>query len=157
MKTCSPKANSQPATHCLLPSERSSRCSAYQRLRHGEEWHEPETALVAPTDSGFNAAARTEGRRCDMLPERLPRWNLVLARDGDEDWAVGLRCPCGCGQRLEMMLLKEVKPRWDFSVDRHGHVSLHPSVCGCARDANPISGCDQARSFGANDSRSGAS
>lgn len=64
----------------------------------------------------------------DMLPAKLPRWNLVLARDGDEDWVVGLRCPCGCGQRLEMMLLKEVKPRWDISVDQGGHVSLHPSV-----------------------------
>jgi hypothetical protein len=64
----------------------------------------------------------------DMLPEKLPRWNLVVARDGDEDWSVGLWCPCGCGQRLEMMLLKEVKPRWDLSVDRRGRVSSHPSV-----------------------------
>jgi Family of unknown function (DUF6527) len=62
------------------------------------------------------------------LPEKLPLWNLVLAREGDEDWSVGLRCPCGCGQRLEMMLLKKVKPRWDLSVDRRGHASLHPSV-----------------------------
>lgn len=67
----------------------------------------------------------TEG---DMLPPKLPIWDLVMARDGDEDWSVGLRCPCGCGQRLEMMLLKEVKPRWDISVDRRGHVTLHPSV-----------------------------
>ncbi len=64
----------------------------------------------------------------DTLPEKLPVWNLVMARDGDEDWCVGLRCPCGCGQRLEMMLLEEVKPRWDISVDSRGYVSLHPSV-----------------------------
>jgi len=64
----------------------------------------------------------------DMLPSRLPIWDLALARDDDEDWAVGLRCPCGCGQRLEMMLLKEVRPRWDVSLDRRGHVTLHPSV-----------------------------
>jgi hypothetical protein len=64
----------------------------------------------------------------DMLPKKLPRRNLVVARDGDEDWSVGLRCPCGCGQRLEMMLLEEVKPRWDLSVDSRGHLSLHPSV-----------------------------
>lgn len=64
----------------------------------------------------------------DTLPDRLPRWKLVLVRDGDEDWSVGLRCPCGCGQCLEMMLLKQVKPRWDISVDQRGHVSLHPSV-----------------------------
>jgi len=67
----------------------------------------------------------------DMLPAKLPRWNLAVARDGDEDWAVGLWCPCGCGRRLEMMLLKEVKPRWDVSVDQRGHVSLHPSVWLC--------------------------
>jgi hypothetical protein len=36
--------------------------------------------------------------------------------------------PHGCGQRLEMILLKEVEPRWDLSVDRRGRVSLHPSV-----------------------------
>ena len=63
----------------------------------------------------------------DMLPAKLPLRNLVVARDGDEDWSVGMRCPCGCGQRLEMMLLKEVRPRWDATVDAHGHVSLHPS------------------------------
>lgn len=64
----------------------------------------------------------------DMLPENLPLWNLVLARDGDEDWSVGLRCPCRCGQRLEMMALEEVKPRWDISVDPRGRLSLYPSV-----------------------------
>jgi hypothetical protein len=41
---------------------------------------------------------------------------------------IGVRCPCGCGQRLEMMLLKEVKPPWDLFLDMRGHVSLHPSV-----------------------------
>ena len=64
----------------------------------------------------------------DTLPERLPLWNLVVARDDGEDWSVGMRCPCGCGQRLEMLVLKEVKPRWDVSVDSRGRVSLYPSV-----------------------------
>jgi hypothetical protein len=64
----------------------------------------------------------------DSLPERLPFRNLVLAREDGEDWCVGLRCPCGCGQRLEIMLLNEVKPRWDITFDERGRVSLHPSV-----------------------------
>jgi len=64
----------------------------------------------------------------DTLPDRLPLWNLMVARDRGEEWLVGMRCPCGCGQRLEMMVLKEIKPRWDVSVDKRGHVSLHPSV-----------------------------
>jgi hypothetical protein len=64
----------------------------------------------------------------DMLPKRLPLWNLVVAQEDNEDWSVGLRCPCGCGQRLEMLLLKDVKPRWDIWVNPRGHVSLHPSI-----------------------------
>jgi Family of unknown function (DUF6527) len=64
----------------------------------------------------------------DMLPAKFPRRDLVIARDGDEDWSIGMRCPCGCGQRLEMMLLEGVKPRWDVSVDQRGRVSLQPSV-----------------------------
>jgi Family of unknown function (DUF6527) len=64
----------------------------------------------------------------DMLPSKLPRRNLVMARDGDEDWSIGMQCPCGCDQRLEMMVLAGVKPRWDVSIDRRGHVTLHPSV-----------------------------
>ena len=64
----------------------------------------------------------------DTLPAKLPFRSLVLAREDGEDWCVGLRCPCGCGQRLEMMLLKNVKPRWDVTFDSRGRVTLHPSV-----------------------------
>jgi hypothetical protein len=64
----------------------------------------------------------------DSLPTRLPFRDLMLARDDGEDWCVGLRCPCGCGERLEMMLLKGVKPRWDVIFDERGRVTLHPSV-----------------------------
>ncbi|MGE0371676.1 MAG: DUF6527 family protein [Gammaproteobacteria bacterium] len=39
-----------------------------------------------------------------------------------------MRCPCGCGDVLEMMLLPTVKPRWNVTVDRRGHPTLHPSV-----------------------------
>jgi len=70
----------------------------------------------------------------DTLPAKLPLRSLVLAREDGEDWCVGLRCPCGCGQRLEMMLLKNVKPRWDVTLDPRGRVTLHPSVwlrAGC--------------------------
>ena len=45
----------------------------------------------------------------DSLPEKLPRRGLVILRDGGEDWCVGMRCPCGCGQRVELPLLPEVK------------------------------------------------
>ncbi len=70
----------------------------------------------------------------DTLPATLPSRDLVLMRDDGDDWSVGFQCPCGCGQRLEMMVLKGVRPRWDITTDNRGHPTLHPSVwlrAGC--------------------------
>lgn len=64
----------------------------------------------------------------DTPPDKLPLRNLVLAREDDEDWAVAFRCPCGCGKRLELLLVEEAKPRWSLTVDAKGKPTLHPSV-----------------------------
>lgn len=64
----------------------------------------------------------------DSLPPRLPRRDLVLAREDGEDWCVGMRCPCGCGRTIELLLIPEAKPRWDISVDSTGRPTLSPSV-----------------------------
>ena len=64
----------------------------------------------------------------DSLPKRLPRRDLVLARDDGEDWCVGLRCPCGCGDSLELLVVAEAKPRWDIAIDKRGKPSLSPSI-----------------------------
>jgi hypothetical protein len=64
----------------------------------------------------------------DSLPARMPRRDLVLAREDGEDWCVGMRCPCGCGQVIELLVLAQAKPRWDVAIDVTGRPSLSPSV-----------------------------
>jgi hypothetical protein len=64
----------------------------------------------------------------DSLPKCLPWRDVVLARDGDDDWCVGMRCPCGCGRTIELLVIAEAKPRWDIGVDRKKRPSLSPSV-----------------------------
>ncbi|WP_363320789.1 DUF6527 family protein [Acidiferrobacter sp.] len=64
----------------------------------------------------------------DSLPGRIPFRDVVLARDGNEDWCVGLRCPCGCGETIELLLIREAAPRWDLNIDAKGLTSLKPSV-----------------------------
>jgi Family of unknown function (DUF6527) len=64
----------------------------------------------------------------DSLPARMPARDLVLARDNGEDWCVGLRCPCGCGDTLELLVVAEARPRWDVAIDEDGWPSLVPSV-----------------------------
>jgi hypothetical protein len=64
----------------------------------------------------------------DSLPDALPFRGLVLARDDGEDWCVGIRCPCGCGRKIELLVIREAKPRWDLKVDTAGRPTLAPSV-----------------------------
>jgi hypothetical protein len=64
----------------------------------------------------------------DSLPKRLPWRDVVLAREEHEDWCVGMRCPCGCEQTLELLIIREAKPRWDLSINAAGLPSLKPSV-----------------------------
>ncbi|TKD15796.1 hypothetical protein FBT96_15375 [Rhodobacter capsulatus] len=64
----------------------------------------------------------------DSLPQSMPRRDLVLAREDDEDWCVGMRCPCGCGDIIELLIIAEAKPRWDISADREYRPTLSPSV-----------------------------
>jgi|SRR5664280_605729 len=81
-----------------------------------------------------NALARFSPRRQlrviegDSLPFLLPWRDLVLARDAGEDWCVGMRCPCGCGYVIELLVIAEGKPRWDVKVDANGAPTLTPSV-----------------------------
>lgn len=71
----------------------------------------------------------------DELPAELPWRDLVLVRDDEEDWSVGLRCPCGCGRRIELLLVKTASPRWSIQPSRDRIATLTPSVWlkgGCA-------------------------
>ncbi|WP_338111155.1 DUF6527 family protein [Pseudomonas lutea] len=64
----------------------------------------------------------------EVLPTKMPFRGLVLVRDGDENWCVGFKCPCGCDRTIELLLAEDVAPRWDCTVDASGRPSLHPSV-----------------------------
>ena len=64
----------------------------------------------------------------EAQPEKLPRRALVLLRDGGENWSIGMRCPCGCGQRVELPLIPEVKPRWELQIESDKTPTLTPSV-----------------------------
>ncbi|WP_229502990.1 DUF6527 family protein [Pseudoduganella guangdongensis] len=39
-----------------------------------------------------------------------------------------MRCPCGCGDTIELLLVAEAKPRWDITIDRQYRPSIVPSV-----------------------------
>jgi hypothetical protein len=43
-------------------------------------------------------------------------------------WSAALVCPCGCGQLLQLNLVRTSRPYWRLQQDRFGRASLHPSV-----------------------------
>jgi hypothetical protein len=64
----------------------------------------------------------------DALPAKMPRRDLVLLTEGKEPWSVGMRCPCGCGDTIELALFEEADTRWKLRVDKRGRPTLYPSV-----------------------------
>ncbi|WP_248306350.1 DUF6527 family protein [Devosia oryzisoli] len=39
-----------------------------------------------------------------------------------------MRCPCGCGATIELMVIPEARPRWSITTDAQRRPTLHPSV-----------------------------
>lgn len=66
--------------------------------------------------------------RGDSPPGQLPSRDLVLLREGGEAWSIMMRCPCGCGQPVELPLIREARPRWSLQVNQDGHPTLVPSI-----------------------------
>lgn len=73
-------------------------------------------------------------------PDRVEETNLNSILNAKcEDafstlWAAALLCRCGCGERIELNLLKQARPYWSVKTHGNGNVSLVPSVCrqkGC--------------------------
>ena len=64
----------------------------------------------------------------DSLPDSIGPREVVVAQEDGENWVAGIYCPCGCGERIELLLVQGVRPRWDASVDAQGRPTLHPSV-----------------------------
>lgn len=64
----------------------------------------------------------------DTLPKRFPQNQIIHLVDDGESWSAGFHCPCGCGDVLEVALLKGARPRWDLTTDQKGRPTLRPSV-----------------------------
>lgn len=69
-----------------------------------------------------------------VLPEHLDVHAVYLMGEGPHRWFVAFICPCGCGATVQMSLLPDAIPTWQFTEHADTTVSLHPSVW---REASP--------------------
>lgn len=61
-------------------------------------------------------------------PERLTAGRLVIVRSGSLDKWGCFRCPGGCGEKLQLSLSQQRRPRWSIAVDWFGRPSVSPSI-----------------------------
>lgn len=66
--------------------------------------------------------------RVDEFPESLEPSAVYVAGEDAHMWAAAMLCPCGCGDVIELNLLKQVRPCWSVNEHVDGSVSLTPSV-----------------------------
>ena len=61
-------------------------------------------------------------------PEQLCPGTLIVVRDNSVDKWICLRCPCGCGAKVQLSMAENRRPRWTARVDWLGRPSVEPSI-----------------------------
>lgn len=81
-----------------------------------------ELLRVIPRTEVSVRAVRNRPATNDIRSDRL----IIVSGKADK-WAL-MRCPCGCGDRLQLSLAREHRPRWSVEVDRLGRPTVAPSI-----------------------------
>jgi hypothetical protein len=61
-------------------------------------------------------------------PERLARGVVYLIGEKEHLWCAAFTCPCGCGEAIQLSLLRDARPSWRVSEHANGTISISPSV-----------------------------
>ena len=86
------------------------------------EWCEPKRPLFG------RKPKLVRGVRVDDFPDRLEASKVYLAGEQGHLWGAAMICPCGCGETIELNLLKQARPCWAVKEHPDGGVTLSPSV-----------------------------
>ncbi len=66
--------------------------------------------------------------RVEEFPDNLKKTKVYLAGEDENLWAAAMVCPCGCGDVIELNLLKQARPCWNVQIHSDETVTLTPSV-----------------------------
>ena len=68
------------------------------------------------------------------LPEKLEKRGVYILGEPFDPWALALECPCGCRSIIQLNLLREAKPMWEYSISYNRAITIKPSIwkkAGC--------------------------
>jgi hypothetical protein len=62
------------------------------------------------------------------LPEQLRKRFVYVLGSNNDPWALAFMCPCGCNEVIQLNLLKEAKPKWEYEINSAGNITIRPSI-----------------------------
>lgn len=62
------------------------------------------------------------------MPDSVGNKTIYIAGEGKHKWFVTMKCPCGCGETIQLSLERDSSPRWQLTEHSNGTISLYPSV-----------------------------
>lgn len=64
----------------------------------------------------------------DDLPLNLENNSIYIVGDIGFIWMIAFKCPCNCGEIIQLNLLPDAFPQWSMSLDKKNRISLYPSI-----------------------------
>jgi hypothetical protein len=62
----------------------------------------------------------------DEIPDRLKSKVIYFIGSEGYYWQAVMICPCGCKKVLQMNLITDYKPFWEYKIERKKWVTLSP-------------------------------
>jgi len=66
--------------------------------------------------------------KVEELPDVLQSDTLYIAGQNEYLWFAAMRCPCGCGDTIQLNLMPQANPCWNIVLHEDQSASLRPSV-----------------------------
>lgn len=64
----------------------------------------------------------------DELPDKVEEKKLYAVGENGQYWLAALRCPCGCGDVVQLPMLEGQRPRWKLIDQNLRYPELSPSI-----------------------------
>lgn len=66
--------------------------------------------------------------RTNEIPEKLDPTLIYILNEGLMDEALYFKCPCNCDSNIELNLLKDSSPLWNYYITKQNQITISPSV-----------------------------
>lgn len=64
----------------------------------------------------------------EEIPLRIKDNNIYIVGVVNQPWLLAFKCPCGCQSLIQLNLLTNAEPCWDFWINKKNKISISPSV-----------------------------